>query len=212
MLTIIDYDGGNLRSVQRACDAVGLRSAVTQSATDVLAAERVIFPGVGHAQGVLESLERTGLGEVLRTVVERGTPVLGICVGCQVILDRSEEATMPALGLIPGETVRFERASGIKVPHIGWNAVRPTQAHPLLQGIAPGDEFYFVHSYFPRPRDAKHVFATTRYGAEFCCAVGDKNLFATQFHPEKSGRFGLELLQRFARWDGTVPEGPSRAE
>lgn len=206
MLTILDYNAGNLRSVKRACDAVGLASVVTQDPRDVRRADHVIFPGVGHAQATLETLNRTGLSAALRDVVAAGTPVLGICVGCQVVLESSEESKVPALGLLPGKTVRFDAQGGrIKVPHIGWNGVTPVQPHPLLDGIQPGDEFYFVHSYFPSPQDPRHVFATTDYGGQFCCALGSGNLFATQFHPEKSGRFGLELLERFSRWDGQVP-------
>jgi glutamine amidotransferase len=129
--------------------------------------------------------------------------VLGICIGAQIILDRSEEGDVACLGILPGSTKRFRLADPrLKVPHIGWNEVKVEKPHPLLAGLAPGDELYFVHSYFPSPEDGSRVYATADYGGTFCCALGRDNLFATQFHPEKSGPIGLDLLARFARWDG----------
>ena len=131
---------------------------------------------------------------------------MGICLGAQVVLDRSEEGDTPCLGLIAGTTVRFKlQDKSLKIPHIGWNSVKVLQQHPLLADIDKEDEFYFVHSYYPQPAKPENMFAVSDYGGEFCCAVGNKNYFAVQFHPEKSGRFGLEMLQRFARWDGSVP-------
>jgi glutamine amidotransferase len=130
--------------------------------------------------------------------------MLGICVGAQLLLDGSEEGPTEGLGLLPGMTRRFVLDDPtLKVPHIGWNAVEVVREHPLLAELAPGDQLYFVHSYFLAPSDPQHVYARTSYGEPFCCALGRDNLFATQFHPEKSGRFGLRLLERFARWDGT---------
>jgi glutamine amidotransferase len=204
-LTIVDYNGGNLRSVQRACQAVGIESDFTQDPDVVRNASRLIFPGVGYAQTAMETLLHLGLDQALREALARGTPVLGICVGAQLILDSSEESQIPCLGLIPGKTVRFQlNSKEFKIPHIGWNEVRPTQNHFLLDGLSPGDEFYFVHSFFPNPADPKAVYATTDYGGNFCCALGRDNLFATQFHPEKSGRLGLALLERFSRWNGST--------
>lgn len=203
MITIVDYNAGNLRSVKRACDAVGIESEFTQDPAAVEAAERVVFPGVGHAKSAMETLHATGLDGALRRALAAGTPILGICVGAQLTLESSEEGHMPALGFLPGRTRHFDLEDPeLKVPHIGWNAVDVVQPHPLLDGIEPGDEFYFVHSYFLEPSDPAHVFAVSDYGGRFCCALGKDNLFATQFHPEKSGRFGLSLLERFARWDG----------
>ena len=205
MIAIVDYNAGNLRSVKRACDAVGIPAQLTDDPTQVVGAERVIFPGVGHAASAMDTLRATGLDQALRTALAQGTPVLGICVGCQIILDRSEEGDTPGLGLIPGQTVRFQLADrSLKIPHIGWNEVVVEQAHPLLRGVGVGDEFYFVHSYYPAPTHTEHIFASSEHGGRFCCAVGDRNLFATQFHPEKSGRLGLALLERFSRWDGTL--------
>jgi glutamine amidotransferase len=152
----------------------------------------------------METLKASGLDQALTAAVHKGIPVLGICVGAQLILDSSEESTIPCLGWIAGKTRRFRLADpSLKVPHIGWNEVKAQKAHPLLGGLQAGDEFYFVHSYYPDPADKAHVYAAADYGGEFCCALGKDNLFATQFHPEKSGRFGLELLSRFSRWEGT---------
>lgn len=203
-ITIVDYDAGNLQSVARACAAVGLSPALARTPEQVLQAERLIFPGVGNAQSAMETLLERGLHHALREVVKRGTPMLGICVGTQLILDRSEESTVPCLGLLPGVARKFVLPPPLKVPHIGWNEVRPKVAHPLLADVQPGDEFYFVHSYYPSPVDPTHVMATSDYGGQFCCALGHANLFATQFHPEKSGPLGLRLLKRFSTWDGSV--------
>jgi imidazole glycerol-phosphate synthase subunit HisH len=202
-LTIVDYDGGNLRSVQRACAAVGISADFTSDPEAVRTASRIIFPGVGNADSAVQSLRRTGLDQALAEALQRGAWVLGICVGAQLILDASDEATDPCLGLLPGRTRRFRfEDRALKVPHIGWNEVRPTQPHFLLQGVEPGDEFYFVHSYYPDPAQKADVYAVTDYGGDFCCALGRDNLFAMQFHPEKSGRLGLALLERFQRWEG----------
>jgi glutamine amidotransferase len=204
MITIVDYDAGNLRSVKRACDAMGIESLLSKDADAVAQAERLIFPGVGAAKSAVDTLSRTGLGEAIRAAHRKGTPVLGICLGAQIVLDESEEGDVRCLGLLPGRTRRFRPADPLlKVPHIGWNDVRVERAHPLLAGIEPGDEFYFVHSYYPSPAEGSHSYATADYGGAFCCALGKDNLFATQFHPEKSGRLGLKLLERFVRWEGT---------
>jgi glutamine amidotransferase len=148
---------------------------------------------------------RTGLAAALKEAYAAGIPILGICIGAQIVLDRSEEGDTPCLGIIPGTTVRFKfQDKSLKIPHIGWNSVKATQPHPLLDGIDKEDEFYFVHSYYPQPAKKENIYAVSDYGGEFCCAVGNKNLFAVQFHPEKSGRFGLQMLKRFAAWDGEV--------
>jgi imidazole glycerol-phosphate synthase subunit HisH len=203
-LIIVDYNAGNLRSVQRACIAAGVPQQISADPEAIVRAERIIFPGVGHAQTAMETLRERGLDQALSEALRRGIPILGICVGAQLILDSSEESAVPCLGWIPGQTRRFKFSDpALKVPHIGWNEVKPTQPHALLEGLRPGDEFYFVHSYYPHPADIARVFASSNYGGDFCCALGKDNLFATQFHPEKSGRLGLELLARFSRWEGS---------
>jgi glutamine amidotransferase len=206
MLAIIDYGAGNIGSVQRACAEVGIPSVITPNPADLKKAERIIFPGVGAAPTAMENLTRTGLADAIKQAFLSGTPILGICLGAQVVLDSSEEGDTPCLGLIAGKTVRFKiKDKSLKIPQIGWNTVKATQPHPLLEGIDKEDEFYFVHSYYPQPARKENIYAVSDYGGEFCCAVGSKNLFSVQFHPEKSGRFGLQMLQRFSRWDGKVP-------
>ncbi len=203
MITIVDYNAGNIRSVQRACNEVGIESIITQDPEVVLKAERVIFPGVGAAASAMETLKSTGLDEAFAETVRKGIPALGICIGAQIILEHSEESNTPCLGIIPGSTVRFKLSDpSLKIPHIGWNGVQVTRPHPLLKGIQDGDEFYFVHSYYPNPEREENLFAVSEYEKSFCCALGKENLFATQFHPEKSGRYGLEFLTRFSTWDG----------
>jgi glutamine amidotransferase len=200
---IIDYDAGNLKSVQRACAEVGLKAAISSDPDVVRRAERVIFPGVGAAGSAMRSITRQGLDQALKEVIDGGVPVLGICLGLQISLDHSEEDDQPTLGLLPGRVVkfRFDRPE-LKIPHMGWNEVRVIRPHPLLEGIEPGDEFYFVHGYYPEPAQTDLVHALTEYEFDFACALGKDNYFATQFHPEKSGRVGLRLLSAFSSWNG----------
>lgn len=206
MTVIIDYDAGNLRSVQRACAEVGLDARITADPAEVQRADRVIFPGVGAAGSAMKSLVAAGLDAALVNVVNAGVPVLGICLGLQISLEHSEESDTTTLGLIAGRVRRFAfEDPQLKVPHMGWNEVRLVRPHPVLAKLQPGDEFYFVHSYYPDPADRSQVFAETDYERTFVCALGHGNYFGTQFHPEKSGRVGLELLACFADWDGKVP-------
>ena len=203
MTIIIDYDAGNLRSVQRACVEVGLPARICADPDQLRHAERVIFPGVGAAGPAMRSIVARGLDEALAEVIARGVPVLGICLGLQISLDYSAENDTQTLGLIAGHVQRFDFSDpDLKIPHMGWNEVRPVQPHPVLDDIEPGDEFYFVHSYFPQPEAVENVYAIADYEHDFACAVGKNNYFATQFHPEKSGRVGLRLLNNFAKWDG----------
>jgi imidazole glycerol-phosphate synthase subunit HisH len=201
---IIDYDAGNLRSVQRACREVGIDADVTADPDRVRGAGRIIFPGVGAAGSAMRSLRVRGMDEALTEAVQAGTPMLGICLGMQISLAHSEENDQQTLGLIPGEVrrFRFDRRS-LKVPHMGWNEVRVVKPHPLLAGIETGDECYFVHGYYPAPARPEDVFAVTDYEIEFACAIGRDNFFGMQCHPEKSGRVGLGILARFADWNGT---------
>lgn len=204
MTIIVDYDAGNLRSVQRACCEVGLDAQISADPDHLRHAERIIFPGVGAAGAAMHSMQSRGLAEALNEAIAQGTPVLGICLGLQISLDYSEENDTQTLGLIPGRVVRFHfrPEQQLKIPHMGWNEVRVVQPHPVLAGIEPGDEFYFVHGYYPQPDQAGDVYARTDYDTEFASAVGRNNYVATQFHPEKSGRVGLRLLANFAQWGG----------
>ena len=209
MISIVDYDAGNLTSVRRALAYLDIPSQIVSSGDQLAGAgaDRIIFPGVGHARAAMETLRERGLDEALREAFQAGTPILGICLGAQIVLSHSEEGDTPCLGLIPGRSPRFEpRDSSLKVPHMGWNGVRVERRHDVLRDVEPGDEFTFVHSYYPLPRREEHVLATCEYGIRFPAAIGCRNLIATQFHPEKSGRVGLALLLRFSTWDGSAPE------
>lgn len=202
-VAIVDYNAGNLRSVQRACRAVGIEAALVADPDALRRAGRIVFPGVGNAQSAMETLVERGLDEALREVFRLGIPLFGICVGAQLILERSEESEIDCLGLLAGQAKKFVFSDPeLKVPHIGWNQVNCVRPHPLLEHLRPGDELYFVHSYYPAPSDPKAIYATADYGGQFCCALGRDNLFATQFHPEKSAHLGLRMLERFSRWDG----------
>lgn len=200
---IVDYDAGNLHSVRRACHEVGLQAEICADPERLVRASRVIFPGVGAAGSAMQSLRKRGIDEALRQMIDAGHPVLGICLGLQISLDYSEENDTATLGLIGGRVRRFQfDQQSLKIPHMGWNEVTVIQPHPVLAGVQPGDEFYFVHGYYPTPDDSHNVYAQTEYETVFASAIGKDNYFATQFHPEKSGRVGLTLLRNFASWDG----------
>ena len=212
-VVVVDYDAGNLMSVQRACREVGLAAEISGDPRRIRAAPRVIFPGVGAAGSAMRSLNASGVGAALADAFRSGTPMLGICLGLQISLDHSEESGTGeggtgesgtrTLGLIPGRVRRFRLDDpALKVPHMGWNAVRVVRPHPVLAAIEDHDEFYFVHAYKPVPAQRAHVLAESVYEGVFCSALGSANYVATQFHPEKSGRAGLRLLARFAEWDG----------
>ena len=203
MIAIIDYRAGNLTSVRLAFDSLGVPASITGDPREILAAERVVFPGVGAAGAAMNNIGELGLAAAIREVVERGTPFLGICLGTQIIFERSEEdGGVDCLGLVPGEVKLFRPEDRWdKVPQIGWNGVRQRTAHPLFDGIEDDSEFYFVHSYYPAPADPEAVLGETAYaGATFASVAGKANIAATQFHPEKSGRVGLRLLDNFCRW------------
>jgi glutamine amidotransferase len=203
MILIIDYKAGNLTSVKRALDYLEIPSRFVKTGDELQDAERIIFPGVGHAGTAMAVLKERGFDVALREAFARGTPIMGICVGAQVSLSHSDEGDTACLGLIEGNCPRFELVDkSLKIPHMGWNAVTVTQPHPILKDLNPGDEFYFVHSYYPQPSDPADVYATCEYEITFPAAIGRKNLFATQFHPEKSGRIGLMMLENFAQWNG----------
>lgn len=203
MIVIIDYRAGNLTSVKLAFDSLGVRTLITDDPRRILSAERVVFPGVGAAGSAMRTLRRLGLDAAIREVVARGTPFLGICLGTQIVFERSQEdGGVEGIGLIPGTVTRFRPKSRLdKVPQMGWNSVAQARKHPVFRGIADNSEFYFVHSYYPAPSDPACVLGRTVYaGVTFASVVGRDNLVATQFHPEKSGRVGLRLLRNFVSW------------
>ncbi len=208
MIAIIDYEAGNLTSVERAVKHLGGDCAVTRDLGLIAGADRVIFPGVGAAGAAMASLRRLGLDQALADAVAAGKPVLGICLGTQIIFQRSDEDLAGCLGLMAGKVVRFaEDMPGqdglrLKVPHMGWNQVRWVRDHPVFAGVDPEAEYYFVHSYHPLPQDQADVVGLTEYGVTFASVVARDNLVATQFHPEKSGRPGLQILRNFLAWDG----------
>ncbi len=206
MIAIIDYEAGNLTSVARAVSHIGFQCLITSDMKEILKAERIIFPGVGAAGSAMESLKRTGLDRAIEDAFSKGTPILGICLGTQVIMGHSEENETPCLGIINGLVRAFqadkatENGNRLKIPHMGWNSVAIKKEHPVLSGIDRNDEFYFVHGFYPDPKDPEHIFGTTNYGILFASVVGFENLFATQFHLEKSGKPGLRMLENFCNW------------
>jgi imidazole glycerol-phosphate synthase subunit HisH len=208
VIAILDYRAGNLTSVQRALNHLGLECEITDSHEKIRAAERVIFPGVGAAGRSMQDLRQLGLDSLLRERLSAGIPILGICVGMQVLFDYSEENDTPCLGLLPGTVRLFPRELrdrlGVrcKIPHMGWNEVTFTNNHPLFHGIPEHSEFYFVHSYYPDPANDLHSVGETEYGIRFVSAVAWNNLVAVQFHPEKSGPPGLQILRNFGSWKG----------
>ena len=208
---VIDYGAGNLKSVENALAHLGARYLVTSRPADVAGAHALIFPGVGEAAQSMGELKRTGLDGALREFLASGRKILGICIGCQVIFERSEERATECLGLFPGEVRRFPAGSGLKVPHMGWNAVHFTRAHPVFDGIPQDSSFYFVHSYYPAPADPEMIAGVTEYGSPFASCIAQGNLVAFQFHLEKSGPLGLKLLSNFLSWDGSGTRNQSGA-
>jgi glutamine amidotransferase len=207
MIGIVDYRAGNLTSVARALEYLHETCVVTNDARILDDASHIIFPGVGAAGAAMANLREQGIDISLRKWVQEGKPVLGICLGTQVIFEHSEEDDADCLGIVPGSVRRFPpdlQAGGqrLKIPHMGWNSVAFRTGHPVFSGIPEGAEFYFVHSYYPAPSDDGWVAGWTDYGIRFCAAVARGNLVAVQFHPEKSGRPGLAILANFCRWGG----------
>ena len=202
MVVVIDYQAGNLTSVVRSLKTLGVVGEVTQDPAVVDKATRIVFPGVGAAGTAMAILQDLKLDQALRAAFEKGVPILGICLGAQVVLEYSEENDTRCLGLLPGRTRALPRQPGLKIPHMGWNSVRFTRQHPLFQGLPEKAEYYFVHSFYPAPAEERMVLGVTDHGVSFPSVMGLRNLVATQFHPEKSGRFGLQLLENFLNWDG----------
>jgi len=211
-VAVIDYGMGNLHSVASALRHVGgdgLEVRVTSNIAEIDSADRVIFPGVGAIRDCMAEILRLGIDGVVNDVIASGRPLLGICVGMQALMQRSEEnGGVDCLGVLPGRVKFFgdplRSASGekLKVPHMGWNQVHQTRAHPLWAGIAPESRFYFVHSYYIHCDDPHLVAGTADYGVTLHAALARENLFAVQFHPEKSSDAGLQLLKNFLQWDG----------
>jgi glutamine amidotransferase len=202
-LVVVDYGAGNLRSVEKALVALGYEPRVTSDPADLDRASAVILPGVGAAGQIMGSLRDLGMDEAVTDYIASDRPFLGVCMGMQVLFDWSEEdGGQPCLGVLPGRVRRL--GTGVKVPHMGWNAVSQRAQHPLWQGVPDDTYFYFVHSYVVEPTDAAVQAGSTEYAGAFTSAVARGNLFGTQFHPEKSGRYGLSLYHNFVEWASTL--------
>jgi len=197
-IAIVDYQAGNLRSVQKALERFGANAVITSDSKSIEAANGVVFPGQGASDPSLCALRDRGLVDSIRNSIESGKPFMGVCLGLQLLLDVSDEGVEPGLGVIPGRVKHLP--GGLKVPHMGWNEVRFRSEHPVLSGVPDGTHFYFVHSYFADPTDESVVAGTTSYGVEFCSVAAKGNWIAFQFHPEKSGAIGLELYRNFVEF------------
>lgn len=198
-IVIIDYGMGNLRSVQKGFEKVGSQAVVTSDPNTVLKADKIVLPGVGAFPACMENLTKLNLIEPIREVIREGKPFLGICMGLQVLFDEGEEfGPHPGLGIIPGKVVRFKLAKKYKIPHMGWNRIRKKRRLPLLAEIEDNSYFYFVHSYHVIPKDPNVIVTMTDYGRDFVSSIAKENIFACQFHPEKSQALGLKILKAFA--------------
>lgn len=201
MISIVDYGMGNLRSVKKAFESLGFLPTVTRNPEEILNSDGLVLPGVGAFGDCMKNLEDFGLVDPIKSFINTGKPFLGICLGLQLLFEESEESTGEnGLGILKGKVVRFPRFNEerLKVPHIGWNQVDAKRSLPILEGIPVGSWFYFVHSYFPEPEDSGVIAGKTQYGIEFTSAIEKDNVFACQFHPEKSSTLGLKILQNFA--------------
>ena len=197
-ITIIDYGAGNLRSVANAVKKLGYDPRVTSEPGEVLDADVVILPGVGAAADTMNSLEKLGMTDPIRQLIQRRRPLFAVCVGLQILLSGTEEGGWhECLGVIPGKVRRLPE--GLKIPHIGWNQVKQRLTHPVFEGIPDEANFYFVHSFYAEPEDTSVVAGTTNYGVSMCSMVIKDNLIATQFHPEKSGEHGLKMYANFLK-------------
>lgn len=200
MIAIVDYDAGNIKSVEKALSYIGEKPLVTRNLPDIQRADKVIVPGVGAFEDAMGKMARFHLVDMLRKVAAEGTPILGICLGLQLFFDSSEESKdhVSGLGLLPGKIVRFPNTDGFKIPHMGWNSISIRSDSKLLKDIPNHSYVYFVHSYYLQAEDINDVAATTNYIVDVHAAAEHGNIFATQFHPEKSGEVGLQILKNFA--------------
>lgn len=200
MIAVVDYDAGNIKSVEKALQYIGEKPVITREISQINKADKVIVPGVGAFEDAMGKMNRYHLTETLRKVAASGTPIMGICLGLQLFFERSDESEhdVEGLGLLPGEIVRFPEKEGYKIPHMGWNSLKINPSSRLLKGIPEDTYVYFVHSYYLQAEHEEDVAATTDYIVNVHAAVEHDNVFATQFHPEKSGDVGLEILKNFA--------------
>lgn len=199
MIRIVDYGMGNLRSVQKAFEKLGVAAEIITSPDQIASAEKLVLPGVGAFRDAIHELQRLKLDEPIREHIRQDKPFLGICLGLQLLFDVSfEDGEWKGLGVLEGDVVRFPSTADLKVPHMGWNTLELTKPSPLMNGIPSDASVYFVHSYYVRPKNESLIAARTNYGGLFTSMVARGNLFATQFHPEKSQKVGLKLLENFS--------------
>lgn len=199
MIAIIDYGAGNLQSVKKAFDFIGAESVITDNPEIIKDCDRILLPGVGSFGDAMESMTEKNLVEVIRNEALSGKPFLGICLGLQLLFEESEESPgVKGLGIFKGKIKKFPAHMGLKIPHIGWNSLLIKQKDTLFKGIPENSYVYFVHSYYLHAEDENEIATVTNYGIDFHSAVGKDNIFATQFHPEKSGDVGLQILRNFA--------------
>lgn len=216
MVTIIDYGIGNLRSIEKAFETVGVRVNRTDDPDDVATADRLVLPGVGAFRACIDEIRTRDLEAPILDAIDEGTPFLGVCVGMQLLFDTGhEKGTHEGLGVLPGYVAHFrdtdaEMPQDLSVPHMGWNTIAPTRESPLLQGLGETSYVYFVHSYHPVAAQDRDVLATTTYGHSFPSIVHRDNVFGVQFHPEKSQAAGLRLLKNFATLDQSIPQAGAR--
>lgn len=198
MIAIIDYDAGNIKSVEKALLYLGEKAEITRDKQKILNADKVILPGVGNFGDAMENIHKYELAPVIKKVVDKKTPFLGICVGLQLLFERSDESDgVPGLGILEGEILRIPDKDGIKIPQIGWNDIKIDKSCPIFKELPENPFVYFVHSYYLKARDESIVKATTEYGTLIHAAVQKDNVFACQFHPEKSSEIGLKILKNF---------------
>ena len=199
MIAIIDYGAGNLQSVKKALDFIGAENVITNDPKTILSADKILLPGVGSFGDAMDSMAKSGLVEIVKECALSGKPFLGICLGLQLLSEESEESPgVKGLGIFKGKIKRFPNDMGLKIPHIGWNSLEIKQKDGIFKGIPENSYVYFVHSYYLHAEDENDIATITNYGIDFHSAVGKNNVFATQFHPEKSGDVGLQILRNFA--------------
>ncbi len=196
---VVDYKAGNLKSVETALKYLKANFIISGNSRDLAGCGKIIFPGVGEALSAMNVLNKSGLAAFMKNSFASDIPILGICLGSQIVLDTSDENNAVCLGLVPGRAVRFTKTSGLKIPHMGWNQVEIIRDHYIFNGVPDNSSFYFVHSYYPAPQSSNDVVAVTEYGKTFSSVFTSRNLVAVQFHPEKSGENGLQMLLNFIK-------------